>query len=152
MHEGVPVSQAWLWRIIAPRHKSRRDQPFNVETHLLRWTSDNLPSKEAENSRPMTAPTCAVLLAEPRRSSRLLRLACKVVGRATALRAPNLSAGTEAQARCSTTYFVISSRKRGIPSAESAILRNRGLLQGGGGGMANQSRACVSIQSLQREP
>ena len=45
MHEGVPVSQAWLWRIIAPRHKSRRDQPFNVETHLLRWTSDNLPQQ-----------------------------------------------------------------------------------------------------------
>ena len=34
-----------------------------------------------------------------------------------------LSAGTEAQALCSTTYLVISSRKSGIPSAESTILK-----------------------------
>src|SRR5262245_5394804 len=69
-----------------------------------------------ENSRPITAPSCATSFAPPRRSRRAINESCRVVGMMRAAVPPS----------CSSRVLVSSSTKSGTPSVWATIESTRG--------------------------
>ena len=97
----------------------RRSSPLSSARCDFRATA---ASRACENSRPITAPICAISLADPSRSSRAISEACRLAGTATAgdgmaPTAPSVAPSPNA----SNTALVISSTNSGMPSVRSIM-------------------------------
>jgi hypothetical protein len=145
MHEGVPVSQAWLRSFVAPRHKSRFDQPFNIETQLLRRTSDHFPHQRGgEFSADDGSDLCGSFgRAQKVQAAVEARLQGRWQGDC-APRAKPVGRNRSPSALFDDVFRHLL-KKKGDSVCRIHDPQDRGLLQTGGGGMADQSRACFSI-------